>query len=893
MKPIYFFEEGNGANKKLLGGKGAGLCEMTQMGLPVPPGFVITTEVCSTYYTSGRKMPKLLLEQVKRSITKLEEKTGKTWSSRNNPLLVSVRSGAAISMPGMMDTILNLGLNDLSVEGLAISSGSRHFAWDTYRRLIQLFGKVVFGVNDELFEAALQEAKRINKVDLDSELGDSALKQLVSKYKDIFAKHAGREFPTDATEQLELAITAVFDSWMSNRAVIYRQKNEITKDVADGTAINIVTMVFGNHGNNSATGVVFTRNPGDGLKRIFGEYLVNAQGEDIVAGTRTPKSISVMRKDMSKMYTKLEAVCKQLESHFKEPQDIEFTIENGNFYLLQTRNAKMNATAMIKTSIDMVSEGLIGREQAIRRINPQQLEQLLHRTIDASSARAATPVANGIAASPGAAHGIAVFDVERATSLGESGKDVILIREETRPEDVSAFFVSSGILTSRGGKTSHAAVVARGMGKPCIVGASGLKIQTDSRIAVSESATIREGDMITLDGNSGIVYADKLETNVPKMTRDFRTILGWARGIKKIGVRVNADTPEAVRMAREYGAEGVGLCRTERMFNEKDRIGLFVDMIMAKTIEKRKEILSKLETLQRNDFVKILRAMDGRPVTIRLLDPPLHEFLPNPAQFAERLARLKKIKATKKIEQEKAMQQRALELAEVNPMMGHRGVRVGVTFPEIYEMQIRAVFEAAIELSRKKIRSTPQIMVPQVSSAAELLYVRKIYDRINEEMSKKHKAHPSIAFGTMIEVVRAAITSGKIAKTAEFFSFGTNDLTQATFSFSREDAEGKFLPEYMQKDLIEANPFQSIDVSGVGELMQISIKAGRAARHNIEVGICGEHGGDPASIVFCHKAGINYVSASPHRIPIATVAAAQAALGPPKPATRTKKKGAS
>lgn len=890
MKPIYFFDEGSGSNKRLLGGKGAGLCEMTQMGLPVPKGFVITTDACKSYYASGRTVSKSLMVQVKNSITKLEKKTGKTWGSRNNPLLVSVRSGAAISMPGMMDTILNLGLNDESVDGLAISSGSRHFAWDSYRRLIQLFGKVVFGIDDKLFEDAITKAKQANNVTLDSELSDSVLKQLVSIYKEIFVKHAKREFPTDATEQLNLAITAVFDSWMGERAIIYREKNGITPDIADGTAINIVTMVFGNRGNTSATGVVFTRNPGTGVKHIFGEYLVNAQGEDIVAGSRTPKQISVMRKEMSKMYVKLEATCKQLESHFKEPQDIEFTIEDGNFYLLQTRNAKMNAAAMIKTSIDMVSEGLIGREDAIRRINAQQLEQLLHRTIDTSAARSATQVTTGIGASPGAAHGIAVFDVARATSIGESGTNVILIRDETRPEDVPAFFASAGILTSRGGKTSHAAVVARGMGKPCIVGASNLKIQLESRTAISEYVKIREGDMITLDGNTGIVYADQLKTNEPKMTRDFRTILGWARGFKKIGVRANADTPDAARLSREFGAEGIGLCRTERMFNESDRIGLFVDMIMAKTTEQRKAILAKLETLQRNDFTKILRAMDGKSVTIRLLDPPLHEFLPSPSEFVERLARLKKIRATKKMEQEKAMQQRALELAEVNPMMGHRGVRVGITFPEIYEMQIRAVFEAALSLSRQKIKAMPQIMVPQVGSVAEFMFVRRIYDKVSEAMSKKHKTSIPIPFGTMIEVVRAALVSGQLAKTAQFFSFGTNDLTQATFSFSREDAESKFLPEYMAKDLIDTNPFQSIDESGVGELMQMSTKAGRSARSNIEVGICGEHGGDPSSIMFCHKIGINYVSASPHRIPIALIAAAQATLGPAKQQTSKKKR---
>ena len=888
MGKIHFFEQGDSSNRRLLGGKGAGLCEMTQMGLPVPPGFVITTEACRSYYEAGRKLSAPLMAQVRQSMARLEEKTGKTWGSRNNPLLISVRSGAAISMPGMMDTILNLGLNDSSVEGLAISSGSRHFAWDSYRRLIQLFGKVVFGVDDGLFEEALGAAKRAAKVDADSDLGDLALKRLVSSYKEIFARHAGRPFPTDATEQLELAITAVFDSWMGERAVIYRKKNGITKETADGTGVNIVTMVFGNRGPGSATGVVFTRNPESGKKEIYGEYLVNAQGEDIVAGSRTPKPISAMRKEIPKMYAKLDETCRLLESHFKEPQDIEFTIEAGSFYLLQTRNAKMNATAMVKTSVDMASEGLIDRDQAIRRLDAEQLEQLLHRTIDPPAARSAVQVAAGVGASPGAASGAAVFDVARATALGEAGKDIILIREETRPEDVPAFFASAGILTSRGGKTSHAAVVARGMGKPCIVGASGIKISAGSRMCTSGTARIREGDMITIDGNTGAVYADRLKTLIPRITRDFRTILSWARTAKKMGIRANADTADAARTAREYGAEGIGLCRTERMFNEKDRIGLFVDMIMAKTAEERGAILSRLETLQREDFTKILRAMDGRPVTIRLLDPPLHEFLPNPAEFDERMARLRKIKATRKIEQERALQRRAQELAEVNPMMGHRGVRLGVTFPEIYEMQIRAIFEAAAALARRKVRAAPQIMVPQVGSAGELEYVRRIYERVAEAMEKKHKTRQKIAFGSMIEVVRAALTSGELARTAEFFSFGTNDLTQATFSFSREDAEGKFLPEYMARELVDANPFQSIDVPGVGALMRQSIRAGRASRAGIEVGICGEHGGDPSSIMFCHAAGVDYVSASPHRIPIATVAAAQAALGPAK--ARAKKR---
>jgi len=882
MKQIYFYDEGDGKNKKLLGGKGAGLCEMTRLKLPVPPGFVITTDVCKKYYQNNKKLPKSLIPELKKNIAKIEKRTGKKWNSKTNPLLVSVRSGAAISMPGMMDTILNLGLNDITVQGLAEKSSNPRFAWDSYRRFVQLFGKVVFGVNDKKFDDVLEKAKHSQGVSEDSALNEDSLKKVVEEYKKICEDNTGKKFPSNPFEQVELAIKAVFGSWMGERAVVYREKNNITKDIADGTAVNIVSMAFGNMGDDSATGVVFTRNPGDGTKHIYGEYLVNAQGEDVVAGVRTGKQVDEMKKEMPASYKQLIQTCEKLEKHYKEPQDIEFTIEQGKFYLLQTRNAKMNAVGMIKTSVDMVKEKLIDKNRAITRLQAEQLEQLLHKTIDQKTIKNYTQVVKGIAASPGAASGIAVFDVKRATTLGESGTKVILIREETKPEDVPAFFESVGILTSRGGKTSHAAVVARGMGKPCIVGCSDMKINYEQQTATVSDKVIKEGDSITIDGSSGNVFLGEIPTIEPKITQDFKTILEWSQKTKRIGIRANADTPDAAKLARQYGGQGIGLCRTERMFNGRDRIGLFVEMIMAKTIEDRKKILEKLGELQKSDFIEIMQAMEGYEVTIRLLDPPLHEFLPNPEELAEKIHKLEAGGNPKELEEAKIVFNRARELAEINPMMGHRGVRVGVTYPEIYEMQIRAVFEAAAFLAKKKVKAHPQIMIPQISSIAELNHIKKIYDTIKDEIEKKYKMKLKINFGTMIEVVRAALTADELAKTAEFFSFGTNDLTQATFSFSREDAEGKFLPEYLEKELLERNPFQSIDVNGVGSLIKIGISKGRALKPKLEVGICGEHGGDPNSIKFCHGANLSYVSASPHRIPIAIVAAAQAAIEQPK-----------
>ena len=875
LKSVYSFEEANSKNRMLLGGKGVGLSEMTRLKLSVPPGFTITTQVCNQYYENGRKLPKNVIPEVMRNITKIEKKTGKKWNSANNPLLVSVRSGAAISMPGMMDTILNLGLNDQTVLGLTKKTNNPRFTWDSYRRFIQLFGKVVFGVSDEKFDKVLDAAKKKQSVTNDSQLDVDSLKRVVTEYKKICENHTRRKFPSNPNEQLQLAVEAVFKSWMGERAIIYREKNNITRDIADGTAVNVVTMVFGNMGNNSATGVVFTRNGHNGKKEIEGEYLLNAQGEDVVAGVRTGNDISQLKTDMPKSYKELTNACHKLEKHFREVQDIEFTIEQGKFYLLQTRTAKMSAGALVKTSVEMVKENLINKDRALTRIPAQQLEALLHKTIDQNKVKGFERFAKGIAASPGAASGVAVFNVKRAIMMGENNKKVILLRRETKPEDVPAFFSSEGILTSQGGKSSHAAIVSRGMGKPCIVGCSDLKIDYDNNKCVANGITVLEGEPITINGSTGEVYIGNLPTLEPQVTKDFQTILSWAQSKKKLGVRANADTPDAAKLARKFGAQGIGLCRTERMFNATDRIGLFIDMIMAANVKQRKEILKKLGQLQKSDFIQILKAMEGYKVTIRLLDPPLHEFLPNPEDLMDKIY---KNKNSEDLTETKKVLERAKELSEINPMMGHRGVRIGITYPEIYRMQITAVFEATVDLVKKNVNAKPQIMIPQVGSIAELNHINDIYREVKSEIQKKYKMKINVNFGTMLEVVRACLTANEIAKTAEFFSFGTNDLTQAVFSFSREDVEGKFLPEYIEKELLETSPFQSIDVNGVGNLMKIGIKQGRAIKKDLEIGICGEHGGDPNSIKFCHSAGISYVSASPHRIPIAIIAAAQATI---------------
>ena len=860
MKSIYAFEDANSKNRMLLGGKGAGLSEMTRLKLPVSSGFTITTEVCNNYYKNKKRLPKNLMVEVSKNISKIEKKTGKKWNSSVNPLLVSVRSGAAISMPGMMDTILNLGLNDQTVLGLAKKTNNPRFAWDSYRRFIQLFGKVVFGVKDEKFDDVLDAAKKKQRAKDDSELDVNSLKRIVTEYKKICEKHTKRKFPTSPNEQLQLAIEAVFKSWMGERAIVYREKNKISKDIANGTAVNVQTMVFGNMGNDSATGVVFTRNETDGTNELSGEYLINAQGEDVVAGIRTGKAILKLRNEMPKLYNELDKACKKLETHFREVQDIEFTIEQGKFYLLQTRTAKMTAFAWCKTSVDFVKEKFISKNKALTRIPAEQLEELLHPIIDKKEVKKFVKLAKGINAAPGAANGIAVFDVRRAIAMCAANPKlkIILVRKVTKPEDVPAFFPSRGILTSEGGKSSHAALVARSMGKPCVVGCGKLKVDYERKKCMADGITIREGDPITIDGSSGNVFVGEVPTIKPKIPMEWPILLSWAQKTKRLGVRANADTPDDAKRARKYGAEGIGLCRTERMFNAADRQGIFVDMIMARDVNQRKEVLKKLLPLLKDDFVQILKAMEGYKVTIRLFDPPLHEFLPS--------SKNKKVLA------------RAKELEEVNPMMGHRGVRLGITYPEIYEMQIRAVFEATAKLVKKKIDAKPQIMIPQVGSIEELNHIKSIYDNVKSDIEKKYRTKFKINFGTMLEVVRACLTSDELAKTAEFFSFGTNDLTQAVFSFSREDAESKFLEEYKKKEILEISPFQSIDENGVGNLMNIAVSRGRKIKSDLEIGICGEHGGDPDSIRFCHSADISYVSASPFRIPVAIIAAAQAAI---------------
>jgi len=860
VKSIYAFEDADSKNRMLLGGKGAGLSEMTRLKLPVSSGFTITTEVCNNYYENKKRLPKNLMVEVSKNISKIEKKTGKKWNSSVNPLLVSVRSGAAISMPGMMDTILNLGLNDQTVLGLAKKTNNPRFAWDSYRRFIQLFGKVVFGVKDEKFDDVLDAAKKKQRAKDDSELDVNSLKRIVTEYKKICEKHTKRKFPTSPNEQLQLAIEAVFKSWMGERAIVYREKNKISKDIANGTAVNVQTMVFGNMGNDSATGVVFTRNETDGTNELSGEYLINAQGEDVVAGIRTGKAILKLRNEMPKLYNELDKACKKLETHFREVQDIEFTIEQGKFYLLQTRTAKMTAFAWCKTSVDFVKEKFISKNKALTRIPAEQLEELLHPIIDKKEVKKFVKLAKGINAAPGAANGIAVFDVRRAIAMCTANPKlkIILVRKVTKPEDVPAFFPSRGILTSEGGKSSHAALVARSMGKPCVVGCGKLKVDYERKKCMANGITIREGDPITIDGSSGNVFVGEVPTIKPKIPMEWPILLSWAQKTKRLGVRANADTPDDAKRARKYGAEGIGLCRTERMFNAADRQGIFVDMIMARDVNQRKEVLKKLLPLLKDDFVQILKAMEGYKVTIRLFDPPLHEFLPS--------SKNKKVLA------------RAKELEEVNPMMGHRGVRLGITYPEIYEMQIRAVFEATATLAKKKVDARPQIMVPQVGSIEELNHIKSIYDNVKSDMEKKYRIKFKINFGTMLEVVRACLTSNELAKTAEFFSFGTNDLTQGVFSFSREDVESKFLEEYRKKEILETSPFQSIDENGVGDLMNIAVSRGRKIKSDLEIGICGEHGGDPDSIGFCHSIDISYVSASPFRIPVAIVAAAQAAI---------------
>ncbi|HZB81073.1 MAG TPA: pyruvate, phosphate dikinase [Nitrososphaera sp.] len=868
IKPIYFFDEAHTADKMLLGGKGAGLAEMTRLGLPVPPGFIITTEICEKFYEAGRRLPDGLMDEVRKSIRRLESLTGKGFGDRHNPLLVSVRSGAPVSMPGMMDTLLNLGLNDETVEGLATQSGKPEFAWDTYWRFMQMLGKIIVGVDARKFDSMMAGKK----------LSDPEVLENIVETSKSLCEEAGKKFPTDPYKQLELAIDAVFRSWMGKRAVEYRRQYNITPELARGTAVTIVAMVFGNMGSDSCTGVVFTRDPETGEKRPYGDYLVNAQGEDVVSGKATPNHIDMLVSEMPDVYRQLIEVTQKLENHFKEPQDVEFTVERGRLYILQTRAAKMNAVAAVKTSVDLYREGLISKTAALERINPEALEQLLYRRIDPHARQ--KPIAIGVGASPGAASGVTVFDVAYAEALGKKGEKVILVREDTKPDDVPAFFQAVGILTSRGGKTSHAAVVARGMGKPCIVGCSQIEIDPDGKsFSVNGKKIVAGGQKITIDGSTGRVYVGAVPTVEPDISSEFKELLQWSSEMKGIKIRANADTVEGAALAHRYGAEGIGLCRTERMFNHHDRIVQFVNMIMAENEDERRQALAELEPLQRSDFKAILKEMKGLPVTIRLLDPPLHEFLPKEEDLMQKIFELKSGGGNNsEIAPIEKILHRVHELSEINPMLGHRGVRMGISFPEIYETQIRSLCEAAADLAKESITVEPQVMVPQIGLVEELAVVRQIFESVKREVEHRHKVKLRIKFGSMIEVVRACLVADEIAHLVDFISFGTNDLTQATFSFSREDAEGKFLPFYLEKGIVTVNPFQSIDTKGVGRLMKVAIDLSRGVKRDIEIGICGEHGGDPKSIEFCSNIGLDYVSASSHRIPIAILAAAQSAI---------------
>ena len=917
-KFVYAFEEGDGKNKMLLGGKGANLCEMTQIGLNVPPGFTVTTEACLAYLEKNH-LPEGLMDEIKLHMTALEKKTGKGFGSGENPLLVSVRSGSAMSMPGMMDTILNLGLNETSLQGLIKQTANERFAFDSYRRFIQLFGKIALGIGDEHFDERMAAIKRKYGALLDLDLAAEHLKELAGEFLAIVERHSGKPFPQDPYEQLEISVGAVFRSWSGKRAVDYRKQFRITREQANGTAVNICTMVFGNMGNDSGTGVGFTRNPGTGENVIYGEYLTNAQGEDVVAGIRTPRPIAEMEQEMPEIYRQLMELHNRLESHYKEVQDFEFTIEKGTLYCLQTRNGKMNARAMVRTSVEMFHEGLISKERALLRVEPAMLEQMLvpQLTPDFKG----KSLAQGLPASPGAASGKIVFDADSAEIRGRTGEKIILVREETKPEDIHGFFQAQGILTSRGGKTSHAAVVARGMGKPCVSGCEQIVINDITRSAQIGDATLHEGDVITIDGSSGHVYAGEVPTVEAQFSEEMAALLAWADETAHLKVFANADTPESAAKARAFGARGIGLCRTERMFNGTDRLPIVQEMILAETAEDRQAALDRLLPIQRSDFKGIFKAMKGLPVTVRLLDPPMHEFLPTASQLELEIAHLHQLRDTIKgleelpetlkllnpklyqqyadgllklmgglhtfkeshleedvISKKEAVLKKVRALAEVNPMLGHRGVRLGITYPEIYSMQIQAILEAAALCAREGIEIHPEIMVPQVATVEELKRIHSYVQRIHKVVELTHGINVRFKFGSMLEVVRACVRAGRMAETAEFFSFGTNDLTQATFSFSREDAENKFLPAYNETGILQDNPFEVLDIKGVGQLMKMAVERGRQTRPELKIGICGEHGGHPGSIHFCHHIGLDYVSCSGPRVPIARLAAAQAKL---------------
>jgi len=874
-KFVYLFREGQASMRDLLGGKGANLAEMTNIGLPVPPGFTITTEACNAYYANGQVFPEGLWEQIQPALADVEEATGKKFGDVNNPLLVSVRSGAKFSMPGMMDTILNLGLNDETVKGLAASTQNDRFAYDSYRRFIQMFGDVVLGVEHHEFEMILDEAKAKQGVNFDSELSTESLQNVVEEYKKLILRRTGSPFPLDPMKQLEQAILAVFRSWNNDRAIVYRKINGIPDDI--GTAVNVQSMVFGNMGNDSGTGVAFTRNPSTGEKALYGEYLMNAQGEDVVAGIRTPQPIKSLEEENEDIYKQFVEISSRLEGHYRDMQDIEFTIEKGRLYILQTRNGKRTAPAAIRVAVELCREGVITKEEAIKRIEPGQLGQLLHRRMD-SSAKLEV-LAKGLPASPGAASGKIVFDADEAERLGQAGEKVLLVRTETTPDDIHGILAAQGILTSRGGMTSHAAVVARHMGKPAVCGCEALKIDYANNTVTIDGVTYPQGTVFSIDGATGRVIKGEVPMIDPELSDEFKELLSWADELRSLKVLANADNPRDAQKAREFGAQGIGLCRTEHMFMDPARIPIVQEMILSQSLAEREAALAKLLPMQEEDFYGILKAMAGLPVTIRLLDPPLHEFLPNAEELVVEITKLKlQGNNPEELAEKESLLRKVRSLAEMNPMLGHRGCRLGITFPEIYAMQARAIFQAAARLVKEGYEIYPEVMIPLVIHVKELDKLRKL----TEETAQKVMAEQGVSFsykvGTMIEVPRAALTADEVATVADFFSFGTNDLTQTTLGFSRDDAEGKFLPDYLEQNILEHNPFEVLDRKGVGKLMKMAVTLGREANPNLKVGICGEHGGEPSSIEFCHQLGLNYVSCSPFRVPIARLAAAQAAV---------------
>lgn len=875
-KYVYYFggkqADGKGDMKNLLGGKGAGLAEMTNLGIPVPPGFTITTEVCTAFYENDRKWPEGLEEQIRENLKRLEEEMGAKFADPDNPLLLSVRSGARVSMPGMMDTVLNLGLNDATAQGLIKKTGNPRFVYDSYRRFVHMYSDVVLEVPHEAFEEAIAAKKKARGVKLDMDLTADDLKELVEEYKGIARKHTGKDFPEDPWEQLRGSINAVFDSWNNQRAITYRKINGIPGDW--GTAVNVQTMVFGNMGETSGTGVAFTRDPATGENVFYGEYLMNAQGEDVVAGIRTPKPISELKKSMPEIYAQLEQIYHTLEKHYKDMQDIEFTIQDGRLFMLQTRNGKRTGTAAVRIAVEMVEEGLIDKKTAVLRVPPAQLDQLLHPMIDAKAK--VDVIAKGLPASPGAAVGRVVFTAKAAEEWAARGEKVVLARTETSPEDIGGMHVAVGILTSRGGMTSHAAVVARGMGTCCVAGCGALIINEKEKKITCGDLTISEGDWITLNGSTGEVILGQVPLVEPELTGNFGKLMEWADEFRALKVRTNADTPEDAKQARYFGAEGIGLCRTEHMFFAEDRIRAMREMILADTEEQRRTALAKLLPYQKGDFMGIFREMDGLPVTIRLLDPPLHEFLPS----LEQSKQIEELASEMGIAEQK-VRDRIGALHELNPMLGFRGCRLGVVFSEIYEMQTRAIFEAACELVREGVNVMPEVMVPLVGTTGEMEMIREYVVGIADKTIKEYGVDLDYMVGTMIEVPRAALIADEIAKSAEFFSFGTNDMTQMVFGYSRDDA-GKFLGEYMDRNVLKHDPFQSLDQEGVGQMVTMGVERGRSTRPDLKIGVCGEHGGDPDSVEFFHKVGLDYVSCSPYRVPIARLAAAQAEIKQPR-----------